>query len=151
MAFAALAPIFTVLGTAVSAYGTYQQMSSQADMADYNASVAEAEAKQKELETRESVKRQRKENERFKNTQRAAYAKAGITGTGTPLAVMSQTAADLELAALDTSYQGQSQVRQLKQNAAVNKMQSKSLNSAKPWAVGSSILDGGNQLARMKL
>lgn len=151
MAFAALAPVLTVVGTAVSAYGTYQSMQQQADMTKYNAQVAEAQAEQTRLETSERVKRQRQENDRFKKQQRAAYAKAGITSSGTPLAVMSQTSADLELAALDTAYAGESRAQQLMQNAAVNRYQAKSLKRAAPLAVGSTILGGANQLARMRL
>lgn len=151
MAFAALAPVLTVVGTAVSAYGTYQSMSQQSDMSKYNAQVAESQAEQVKRETTERIKRQRDENDRFKKKQRAAYAKAGITGTGTPLAVMSQTASDLELAALDTAYEGQSRSQALMQKAAINDYQSKSFKRAAPLAVGTTILGGANQLARMKL
>lgn len=151
MAFAAIAPVLTVVGTAVSAYGTYQQMSAQSDMSKYNAEVAEAQAEQTRRETSERVKRQRRENERFKASQRAAYAKAGITSSGTPLEVMSQTAADLELAALDTAYAGEAKAQQFMQNAAVNRYQSKSLKRAAPLAVGTTVLGGANQLARMRL
>lgn len=151
MAFAAIAPILTVVGTAVSAYGQYQQMSAQEDMAKYNAEVAKTQAEQKRRETSEKVRRQRVENDRFKNQQRAAFAKSGITSTGTPLAVMSQTAADLELAALDTAYAGESQAQALMQQSAVNRMQADAFGRAKPLAVGTTILGGANQLARMKL
>ena len=152
MAFAAvLAPILTVVGTAVSAYGTYQSMQQQGDMSEYNAQVAESQAKQTRLETSERVSRQRKENDRFKKRQRAAYAKSGITSTGTPLSVMSQTAADLELAALDTAYAGESKAQALMQQGAVNRYQSKSIRRAAPLAVGTTLLGGANQLARMKL
>jgi hypothetical protein len=126
-------------------------MSQEEDMQNYNASLQEAEAKQKQLETRESAKRQRTENDRFKSTQRAAFAKAGITSTGTPLEVMSQTAADLELAVLDTAYAGESQRLSLMQKAAVNRFGADATGRAKYLAVGSTILGGANQLARKKL
>lgn len=151
MALAAVATVATVVGTGLTAYGQYETMSQQEDMANYNAALAESEAKQKQLETRERVKRQRSENDRFKAKQRAAFAKAGITSTGTPLEVMSQTAADLELAALDTAYAGESQRQSLLQRASVNRYRADSVGRAKPLAVGATVLGGANQLARMKL
>ena len=152
MAFAPLlAPALAIIGTGVSAYGQYQAMSQEEDMQKYNASLRESEAKQKQLETRESVKRQRTENDRFKSSQRAAFAKAGITSTGTPLEVMSQTAADLELSVLDTAYAGESQRRSLMQQASVNRMGASATGRAKPLAVGATVLGGANSLARMKL
>jgi len=120
-----IAPILSVAGTAIQVYSKYQAASYEADMQKYNAQVAETQAQQKRMETRESIRRQRSEADRFKDTQRAAFAKAGITGTGTPLAVMSQTAADLELAALDTAYSGESQAQSLMQRAAVNRSNAK--------------------------
>ena len=123
MAF--VAPIAALAGGAISMYSQYQAASYEADMQKYNAQVAETQAQQKRMETRESIRRQRSEADRFKDTQRAAFAKAGITGTGTPLAVMSQTAADLELAALDTAYSGESQAQSLMQRAAVNRSNAK--------------------------
>jgi hypothetical protein len=126
-------------------------MSQQEDMQNYNAALAENEAKRKEQETRERVRRQRRENDRFKSKQRAAFAKAGITSTGTPLEVMSQTAADLELAALDTAYAGESQRLALMQKASINRYAADATRKAKPIAVGATVLGGANQLARMKL
>lgn len=152
MGFIAAASVaLTAIGTAVSAYGQYESMSQQEDMLNYNAEVAEAEAEQKRMETRERVNRTRKENDRFKSKQRAAFAKSGITSTGTPLELMSQTAADLELRALDTAYAGESQRQALLQNASVNKINADATGRAAPIAAASTILGGANQLARLKL
>lgn len=149
MAF--VAPIAALAGGAISMYSQYQAASYEADMQKYNAQVAETQAQQKRMETRESIRRQRSEADRFKDTQRAAFAKAGITGTGTPLAVMSQTAADLELAALDAAYSGESQAQSLMQRAAVNRSSAKMTKFGRNVGLFSGgIKTGTNVLASMK-
>lgn len=151
MALATIATVATVVGTGISAYGTYESMQQQADMTDYNAALADAEAKQVQAETREKATRARRENDRFKSKQRAAFAKSGITSTGTPLEVMSQTAADLELGVLDLAYQGETKRRALLNKASINKYQAGSLKDAAPIATAGVLLGGATSIARMKL
>lgn len=150
MAFAALAPIMTVVGTGVSAYGQYQSYRSEKAMHEYNRDVAKAQEEQIQNETRERVRRQRRSNDRFISQQKAAYAKAGVKTTGTPLEVMARTAADLELAALDTAYAGESAAQAAMQKAAVNQMYADASGRAMPWAVGSTLTKGASQLIRMR-
>ena len=148
MALAAIPAILGVVGGGVQAYGAYQQASYESDMANYNASVKEAEAKQVQNETRERLRRQRTENSQFKDSQRAAFAKAGITSTGTPLSVMSQTAADLELAALDTAYQGESERQSLMQEAAVNRINAKQIKRGRNIKLGTDVLSTSGGLVK---
>lgn len=80
----------------------------QQEMMDYNAKVAEQQAKDVEAEAAEVEKRKRAENERFLGMQRALYGKSGaLLSAGTPLAVLGDTAANLEMEALDVRRQGQ--------------------------------------------
>jgi hypothetical protein len=136
-----------LLGTAVSAFGMYQQSKSQENMAKYNEKVAENNAKSAEMRAHESVRRQRKQHKRQMAAQRQAYADSGVLDTGTPLTVMADTAATLELEAQDRFWAGRTQAQGFQQQANLHGAQAKSFRQARPFNVGSTLLTGVNQTA----
>jgi hypothetical protein len=97
----------------------YQQAQGQAAIFDYNARVAQNEAKRTEMEARERARRMRLENERALGAQRAAYGKAGVTSAGSPLMVMAETAGLGELAVSDELYKADAQRSGLYTQAAL--------------------------------
>lgn len=132
-------------------YSQHQQMKQQQEMQEYNAKVAEMQANRHRREKREQLRRQRKRKERALSQQRGAFAKAGLEMSGTPLDVMADTAATMELEALDTAYAKESQARQAEQRAGVNRMQASATKQARPLALGATAFQGVNQTARLKL
>lgn len=96
----------------------YENQKAQADLAEdnaklqqqqleYNKRVEEREAAAIEAESRENARRQRLQAEYLKSQQRALLGKSGAAMTsGSPLAILGQSAADEELMIQDTHYAG---------------------------------------------
>lgn len=76
------------------------QGKSQEALREYNARLAEREAREARDVAAFEERRLRKGGERLKATQRARIAKAGVTFEGSPLEAMEQTATELETDAL---------------------------------------------------
>lgn len=115
----------SVIGGAASVAGgimNYNQQNQQADaqekafeaeqqnaqnIAEYNAKLAERQAQETEAEAAEREKRARIEGERRLATQRAFYGKSGAAlSTGSPLAVLGETAVNNEMTALEVRREG---------------------------------------------
>lgn len=95
-----LALLAASTGTAV--YSQQQQAKSQERAAAYNARLAENEAKNREAESHEAIRRQRIENRRKLSRIRAQLASQGtLTTTGSPLAILGESAGNMELALQD--------------------------------------------------
>lgn len=89
-----------------------------AEAAEYNAQMGENQALQTEMDSRENIRRKRLENERYKSTQRSRFAAAGVTDEGSPLVAMSETAALLEMDAQEVNRQAQVEAARLRAGAA---------------------------------
>lgn len=98
--YIALALVAASTGTAV--YSQQQQAKSQERAAAYNNQLAEAEARNREAEQAEASRRQRYENRRKLARQRAQLAKSGtLTTTGTPLLILGESSANMEIGIAD--------------------------------------------------
>lgn len=144
--------VASIAGTGISAYGQQQQIKQQEAMAEYNVEVMEQNAQAATAEGLERQKRQRTRNQRFLSQQQGRMVKSGIdTASGSSLAVMADTAAMLELEALDTGYATQKEAAAYRQKGAQYGMEAESLNKSKPWALGSTVLGGVTGAARFAL
>jgi hypothetical protein len=76
-----------------------------------------------EQEARERARRMRQENDRLLGTQRARYAKAGVATSGSPLAVMAESAGLMNMAVGDELYKANLERGAYFQKAAVEKWQ----------------------------
>jgi hypothetical protein len=88
-----------------------------------NAKVMENEGLRVEQEARERARRMRQENDRLLGTQRARYAKAGVATSGSPLAVMAESAGLMNMAVGDELYKANLERGAYFQKAAVEKWQ----------------------------
>ena len=112
--------IGTVVSTTTSIVGANQQQNqaeanakSQQDMLDYNARQEQREAETVLAENNEAARRQRLEDERIKSLQRASYGKSGVAiASGSPLAVLGDAAANMEMGVQDTHRTGARQYSQ---------------------------------------
>lgn len=94
----------SAVGTGVSVYSQNQQAKSQELAAKYNNDLAEAEAKNAELEAAERMKRQQIEKRQHMGRVRAELAAQGtLTTSGTPLAILGETSAMANLAIADAA------------------------------------------------
>lgn len=117
--FNVLAAAAVVGGGAASTVGMIQQHRQQKANADmqaqqmnYNKRLEEREAAVIEAETAENARRQRLQAEQFKAQQRAMLGKSGAAMTsGSPLAILGQTAVDEELQIQNTHYTGYNQAK----------------------------------------
>lgn len=80
---------------------------SQRNLMEYNAKMEDREAAFAVDEARQAEMRQRRQAEYFMSSQRAAAGASGVTNEGSPLAVFGETAANLEMSALDIRRQGE--------------------------------------------
>jgi hypothetical protein len=83
-----------------------RQAEYNAEIMRQNQGIADRNADNIRKAALEETERKREENERFLAHQRAAFGASGVQMEGTPLAVMGETAAHLELDALETWRQG---------------------------------------------
>ena len=96
----ALGTTLSTVGTAVGALGAIQGGKAESKASQYNADAARAEAQARETAQRTAAQRQL-------GSIRAGVSKSCATMAGTPLAVLSESAANAEIDALNTRYSGQ--------------------------------------------
>jgi hypothetical protein len=92
--------VLGAVGTAVSVVGAIQGGKAEQSAADFNAASARQEAQARENAQRTAAQRQL-------GSIRAGVSKSGARMEGTPLAVLSESAANAEIDALNTRYSGQ--------------------------------------------
>jgi hypothetical protein len=94
-----------LVATAASGYVSYRGQQEQAaateQVAEYNAKSKENAAIQADMEAREEIARTRRENKRILASNRAEAAKSGVQMVGSPLEVLGENAATLELQVQD--------------------------------------------------
>jgi len=92
-----LASIGKVFSGVIDTVGQFQQGQSASSAEQFNASVSRANARAVRISADLDIQRQRRQAESFKSSQRAGYAKAGVKFEGSPMDVMIDTAAQLEM------------------------------------------------------
>ena len=137
--------------TLLSAFGQYQAGEAYEATGDYNARVLEQYAVAARQSAAFEEARQRREARRLKAAQRAGYAKAGVVITeGSPLTVLTETAAEAELDALAIRYAGEVQARGYEAEAAISRWEGKQQKRAARLGVGRTILSGVGDIALLK-
>ena len=129
------------------------QAKSEAGLREYNAQIAEREAREAQEAAAYEEQKFRKGGERLKARQRALYAKAGVTFEGSPLDVMEQTAVELETDALMIRRGGQLGARRLTAEAQLQRyagrsalLRGRAARRAGRWGMAATGLGGGAQL-----
>ncbi len=142
-------PIVTpllVAGTAMSAYGTYQEGQAASAEAKYNAQMKEREAKAIEQRTAVQQQRQAEEADRRRGAMAAQLGASGaVTSAGSPLMLMAEQRAQDSLESMMIGYEGREQALGARQAGAMYKMQAKSAKQAGIIGAGSTLLHGFGQ------
>ena len=146
-----------VAGTAVSAYGQYQQGKAaeaqgkaEQQIAEYNAKIKEKEAAAALERSREEARQFAKEGEVLMGEQRVRLAKGGVLSTeGTPALLLEETAQELEadrMSILREGFLGESfamsQAEGLRAEGRAAKARGKNAKTGSYYAAGSSLLTG---------
>lgn len=147
MGLAAAAAIAQVAGIGMSAYSQYEQGRSQNEWSQYNAAIAERDAKASRQSAEYEAGRKRKETERLLGRQRALYSKAGVTFEGSPLLLMEETAAEGEIDALMIQREGKLRASRYQSEAELSRMKGSAAQRAGYWGAGSTLLTGGSSAA----
>ena len=128
-----------VAGTAVSAGAAVYSGIQQKRAADYNAKMAEQNAKAIDVQTREAIRRQREQNRAILSAQRASALTSGVAETGSTLLVAMDNARNLERNVTDIATQGNAQRYAALNQATLSRMQGSS-------AMTSGVLQGTGTL-----
>lgn len=143
---AAAAPYITAAAAGLQAVSSISQGNSQANMAKYNAAVSEREARQAKEAAKFEEGRNRQAAESLLSSQKAAFAKGGVTPEGSPLLVQAETAEEAEIDALALRYSGSVAEARAKSQAALDRMQGKAAKTAGYLGAGTSLLKGASKI-----
>lgn len=146
----AIALAATAVGTGISVYGQ-QQAAKQAEAAGkYNAKLAENEASQRELESHETIRRQRADKRRAMAQAKARLAVSGAAlGEGTSVDVMEVLDARLETQVQDSARSAQLEARALRQQANLSRYQGRQQSAALKMQSFGTLLSGASSAAGM--
>lgn len=117
---APLAAIASIVGTGVAVYGQRQAASAANQTAKYNAKIQNQNAAQATTVAAENARRKTRENARIIGAQRAAIGASGLAMSGTPLAVLGETAMMLQRDVLDIGFDAANQTRNLQAGAKMS-------------------------------
>ncbi len=123
--------VLGAVGTGISVIGAIQGGKVEASSAQFNADSARMEAQARETAQRTAAQRQL-------GSIRAGVSKSGATMEGTPLAVLSESAANAEIDALNTRYSGQ-------REAALYESRGRNAKTAGYMRAGTSLLSSAGR------
>jgi len=124
---------FNIIGSVMEYNQAQANAQMQEDQMNYNKRLAEREAAVQEDEAREAARRQRANDEALRARQRALLGKSGAALTsGSPLALLGETARDQELSVQDTMRTGYLQSMQSREQAKMFGYQAKVARAQAP-------------------
>ena len=145
MSFGATAAWITFASAVVGAGTAIYSGQQQKKALNYNASVARNQAEVEQQEAQEAIRRKREENKAFLSRQLAVTAKqGGSIESGSSLLVAAESAARLELGALEMSREGRNREQALLSRSRQLKAQGRSVETASLMQAGSSLLSGAS-------
>lgn len=136
------APLLSLAGSAVSAFGTIAAGNSQAAAADYEAKQARINASQEMASAQRRAEGEKIKTTRFISSQKAA---AGADGGGADASVLNQIGKAQEEGSLrqaTTIYEGKEAARQWENKAQASEFEGKMAKKAAMIGAGSSIIGG---------
>ena len=128
----AIAPVVIATGAAaaVTAAGAVYSGMQQKKAADYNAKMAEQNAKAIDVQTREAIRRQREQNRAILSAQRASALTSGVAETGSTLLVAMENARNLERNVTDIATQGNAQKYAAMNQATLSRVQGRAYQTS---------------------
>ncbi len=138
--------IVAAVTAVVGAISTIQQGRAQAASARYNAAIADRNAVIARQQAAEEARRIRDAGARALGQQRTAFAAAGVTAEGTPLEVLGDTAASVELDALTARYSGEVEATDYMARANLLRSQARSAERSAMFGAGTSLLTSAGRI-----
>ena len=137
-----IAAVFSILGSAVSAYGQIKQGQQAEGVGRYNAQVAEQQAASGRQAAAADAETKRRQMDRILGTQRARYGASGVTSEGSPLLVMMQSEEEAALDVARVRYGGDAQAYGLEAEARLQKFRGKAARRQSYLGATGSLLQG---------
>jgi len=136
-----------IAGTGLKMFGQHQEASKAQDLANYNAAIALDDARLIEASARLEIGRGREQGQRFIGSQRARYAKSGVTSDGSPFEVLAQTATDIEMDLQMDYYNSQVAARRSRIQASFDQAQAGQYKTQKWLQPLGTLATGATKLA----
>jgi hypothetical protein len=131
-----------VAGTLAGVAGAVQGGKQEASAARYNAQVAEDDALAARYQTDFEMQSLRRRQQSALSSARSATAGRGLTAEGSPLLAQSELAAESELDALALQYSGSAAEARARSQAAADRLEARSAQTAGYVKAGTSLLTG---------
>jgi hypothetical protein len=122
--------VVSAIGTGISVYGQNQAANAAEDAAARQAHEGRLQARSEAERAAENARRAEQEKSRLIARQRAELAGAGMAMTGTPLAILGDSALTLELDILDIGHASAQRQRALKAGARTAEIEGNATASA---------------------
>jgi hypothetical protein len=135
----------TIAAAVVSAAGAVYSGSEQKKAASYNASMQEAQAKAVDTQTRESIRRQRVQNQAILAAQRTSALSSGVEESGSSLLTLMENSNRLEKNIADISTQGNAMQYAALNQATLARMQGRAAQTSGYIQAGSTLLSGASK------
>jgi len=126
--------------TGIKMFGQIQQAKAQQKVFEYNAAVNRQRAEMIQQAGQLEVDKLRREKRRFTEKQVAAYAKAGVRLTGSPLQVIADTATELEMDILIEDFNTRIGVINAQNSARLDELRGAQAMQSGYWSAGSTLL-----------
>jgi len=146
-----LATAMSVIGTGLGVVGSIAGGVQQNNVAKYNAQVAENNAGASRAEASYEANMQREQQRRIMGAQRAAGASSGLDlSTGTPVAVLGDTAKQSEMDIMARLYSGEAAAVGFQNQAAQFRAEGKAAKQAGFINAGTSLVSGLGNIAKQR-
>ena len=146
----AVAVVAALASSAISAYSAHQQGKAAEQMHKYNAELAAREAQAVDEASDRDERQSRVEARQLRARQFLQFAKGGVMpGSGTPLLIQQETAAEQEKDIAVQRYKYAQQYSRHMGESSLQKMMGKSKSRAGRWQAGSSMLSGVSRAAAL--
>jgi len=132
--------ILGVIGTTLAVSRQIAAGQQQAQVFEFNAAISEERAKLARQAGEVRVERLRRERRRFTARQTASFAKAGVRLTGSPLQVIADTAAELELDILLENFNTNIQIQSARTDADLDRIRARQARTAGFINAGTTLL-----------
>jgi hypothetical protein len=130
------------VGTGLSMFGEYEQGIAEKSAYDFNATLDEYSAEAEKVAGAETQREIGIGEESMLSTQRAMYAKAGVTESGSPLDVMLQSASNAEMTKSIANYNSAIKELQYKSKASQDKYYGQQAQEASQFQMANTLLSG---------
>jgi len=134
-------------GGLLGAVGSIQKGNAANQASQFNAGVMENNANFASQQGAENQRRIRRSNAQFQGTQTASIGASGLQLSGSALNVLSDSAIEGELMALDAKVSSENQAKGLRSQSSLERQRGKSARTAGFITAGSQILSAGAKLA----